>query len=341
MPLLLGLAALTVLAAVAVATLGRAQLAKARAQSAADTAALSAGRRLRQLLPALVVGTPGAGVDPAPDLAVAAAPAAAAAGARVTSVAAAPTPSWPPIAVDVRVEVPAPMGLAVGAEARAGLALEDPAGVEAADAGCPAASAALDLLRAAAAADGVLVPARTAPDGALVPSDPAARPWLEAHGAALGFGRVAGAGGWFWAPGCPGARRAPAPPAALPDWVPAGRRPAVWDAALGAGVPPLLLAALLRAEGALGEDASGTGAAAARLGEGLRAFGSAALAVAAYDAGPYAVRAAGGVPSLPGTRSLVARVLALAGGAGALGEGSSDGVVLLPLDEPPAGAGPP
>lgn len=49
----------------------------------------------------------------------------------------------------------------------------------------------------------------------------------------------------------------------------------------------------------------------------LRRFGgSAALALAAYNAGPAAVERAGGVPPYPETRSYVSRILGLLGGAG-------------------------
>jgi Flp pilus assembly protein TadG len=143
----------------------------------------------------------------------------------------------------------------------------------------------------------------------------------------------------------------------LPGWVPERYRRTIAAAAPAHGVAPALLAALLRAEsgfdpravspaGAQGiaqlmpATARGLGvrdpfdpgqaipAAARLLGAHLRAFGSVPLALAAYNAGPGAVRRSGGVPPYRETQAFVARVLALAGGAGAMAGGAGD-VVLL------------
>jgi len=50
----------------------------------------------------------------------------------------------------------------------------------------------------------------------------------------------------------------------------------------------------------------------------LKQFGSPALALAAYNAGPGAVQACGCIPAIPETTAYVARILALLGGAGGI-----------------------
>ncbi|HEX2503461.1 MAG TPA: transglycosylase SLT domain-containing protein [Miltoncostaeaceae bacterium] len=193
--------------------------------------------------------------------------------------------------------------------------------------------------------------------------------WLSRNGSRFGFVQRYSWEPWHWGylAGCGGGAppRASLPAAAgaaaLPGWVPARHRPAIAAAATANGIAPVLLAALLRSEsgfdpravspaGAQGiaqfmpATARGMGlrdpfdpqqaipAAARLLGGHLRAFGSVPLALAAYHAGAGAVRRYGGVPPYRETQAYVARIMALAGGAGALAGGGGD-VVLLRVGE--------
>ena len=192
-----------------------------------------------------------------------------------------------------------------------------------------------------------------------------AHAWLQLHAGRFGFVQRYSWEPWHWGyvPGCGVGGPTPGGPAAggepLPGWVPERYRTLVTAAALANGLQPLLLAALLRSESGFDPNAvSSAGAqgiaqlmpgtarglgvtdpfdpaqavpAAARLLSGhVRTFGSVALALAAYNAGPGAVARFGGIPPYPETQAYVARILALAGGASAIGGGpGGDGVALI------------
>jgi soluble lytic murein transglycosylase-like protein len=287
----LALAALLVASSAIVFELARARLAVDRAQAAADTAAVSAGRRLRELLGAASAHDREARADWRPALALAAEPAAATGGARIVAVRLGPAGAWPPTEVEVRVVADGPFGIRAPAVARAALV--------------PEASA----------------PVLAAP----------------AHGAPT-----------------------PATGGGAPVWVPERYRALTERAAADAGIPAAMLAAVLQVEsgwdpsalsdaGAMGiaeftpttaaavgladplDPAQAIPAAARLLAAHRRAFGSWALALAAYNAGPDAVRRAGGVPPFRETWSYVVRVLALAGG-GDRGP-APGGVVLVPAGD--------
>jgi hypothetical protein len=194
-----------------------------------------------------------------------------------------------------------------------------------------------------------------------------AHAWLARNATRFGFvqryswepwhyGYTPGCGGGGAAPGSP----APAASAALPSWVPAHLRAPIAAAATANGLTPVVLAALLRSEsgfdpravspaGAQGiaqfmpatargiglrdpfDPAQAIPAAARLLGGHVREFGSLPLALAAYNAGPGAVRRYGGIPPYRETQAYVARILALAGGAAGAAPGVS-GVVLIRVE---------
>ncbi|MGE0025639.1 MAG: transglycosylase SLT domain-containing protein [Thermoleophilia bacterium] len=193
-----------------------------------------------------------------------------------------------------------------------------------------------------------------------------AHAWLRANGGRFGFVQRYSWEPWHWGyvPGCgvaatAGSAATPAAATALPDWVPERYRTLITTSATRNGLQPVLLAALLRSESGFDPNAvSPAGAqgiaqlmpgtarglgvtdpfdpaqavpAAARLLSGhVRSFGSVPLALAAYNAGPGAVERYGGIPPYPETQAYVARVLALAGGAAAIGGGpAGDGVALI------------
>lgn len=171
-PLALAVGALLVFGAVALFTLGRVQLAAAQAQTAADVAAISAGRELSAHLGEIAVAGPGGAGAWRSRLAAVAAQAARPGGARLESLRI-PGGAWPPTAVEVVVSQRGPHGSRVRAVARAGVVAAaagaaGPATGWARGGGysgplvhrdgkpmCPAVGAAFDLMDAAAHRDGV------------------------------------------------------------------------------------------------------------------------------------------------------------------------------------------
>ncbi len=171
-PLALAVGALLVLGAVALFTLGRVQLAAAQAQTAADLAAISAGRELRAHLGDIAIDGPAGAARWRARLAAVSDAAARPAGARLESLRI-PDGAWPPTAVEVVVSHAGPRGSRVRAVARAGVVAAaagaaGPATGWARGGGysgplvhrdgkpmCPVVGAAFDLMDAAAHADGV------------------------------------------------------------------------------------------------------------------------------------------------------------------------------------------
>lgn len=247
---------------------------------------------------------------------------------------------------------------------------------------CPAVAAAFDTMARAAAADGVHLvinsafrsdreqavlfarhpdPKWVAPPGRSrhrnateldLAGSPGAWSWLAVNAERFGFTQRYSWEPWHYGyrPGCvareTGMRTTVAETGGagtdLPEWVPARYRAVVVASARAGGVPPIVLAALLKAEsdynplavspvGAQGiaqfmpGTARGMGlanpfdpdraimAAGRLLGANLREFGSIPLALAAYNAGGGAVHKYGGIPPYRETRDYVSRIMALAG----------------------------
>ncbi len=171
-PLALAVGMLVVLGAVALFVLGRVQLAAAQAQTAADVAAISAGREMWAHLGEIAVDGPAGAARWRARLTAVSAAAAAPGGARVESLRI-PGGAWPPTAVEVVVSSPGPRGSRVRAVARAGVVVSaDASGggpVGRASGGgysgllvyrdgkpmCPAVGAAFDLMDAAAHGSGI------------------------------------------------------------------------------------------------------------------------------------------------------------------------------------------
>ena len=420
-PLVAVLALVILAAGVVVFTVGRAYVAKADAQSAADLVAVGVGRLLRTELVAIAGDEPGAERERwRRHLTVRAENLARANGARLERLVIVDERSWPPTTVRIRVSVAGPMATAIAAAAQAQVQPGTGAFTDA-DAGsgggeypgpfvtrqgkpmCLAVGTAFDALAEAARRGGVSLIINSAfrsdrEQAVLFARHPdpkwVAPPGHSRHRYATELDIAGTAGAWTWLAdnarrfgfvqryswepwhygfiaGCGGAvdTRAGARPVALsvdaqlPAWVPHRYRDAVVRSAQTGGVPPVVLASLLKAEsdfnpravssaGAQGiaqfmpATARGMGlrdpfdadtaimAAGRLLGMELRAFGSIPLALAAYNAGGGAVRRFGGIPPYAETQAYVARIMALAGDPSlAVGGGAGRDVVLTRIDE--------
>ena len=420
LPLVMLVGALLLGAGIAMFWLGRAQATQARAQTAADLTAISAARRLRELLPAMAT-QPARGREARRDeIGRVAVEIAGGNGVALVRVDWPEGTRWPPTMVQVTVEAAGPAGTHIRAAARAAIAPGAGSLPEARSAGgagqyagplvlrdgkptCPAVAAAFDRMDAAAHRDGVDLVVNSAfrtdaeqavlfrrhPDPRWVAPPGNSRhraateldlggsggawAWLAANAPAFGFRQRYSWEPWHYGylPGCGGdaapdvdwASRTGSPE--LPSWVPPVYRRLVIDGATGGGVPPIILAALVRAEsgydrwalspaGAQGiaqfmpatargmglhdpyDPAQAIPAAGRLLGGHLRTFGSVPLALAAYNAGPGAVRRYGGIPPFAETRAYVARIMAIAGDPTVGvpgGAGAGGGVTLVRMGE--------
>lgn len=423
LPLVLAVWAILLAVVFGAFQLGRAHLVAARAQTLADLAAISAARSLLgSHVPVgaggrLEAATRGAAVD-----------ALGGTGAQLRSVRVVGR-TGVPLAVDVTVRIPGPLGTTATAVARAGPALgslgADPGDgpvVQASGGGysgplvfrdgkpmCPAVASAFDLMQAAASVVGLDLqitsafrtdreqaelfarnpdPKWVAPPGRSrhrdateldIQTGGGAYEWLAANAPRFGFVQRYSWEPWHWGyePGCLGTARPPAVPGApdaggtastgLPSWVPVEYRGTIARSARAAGIPAVLLAALLYREsgfrpdavspvGALGiaqfmpgtaaavglrdptDPAQAIPAAARHLADLIGRLGSIELALAAYNAGEGAVRRYGGIPPYAETQAYVRAVMSLVGGAVLVPAG--DDVVLMPVDERLAVGGP-
>ena len=421
LPLVVLVGTVLLCAGIAMFWLGRAHAAQGQAQSAADLTAISAGRRLREILPSIAAAPERSRNGWRAEIRRVAEEIAKGNGVALVAIAWPEGARWPPTMVQVTVSASGPAGTRVRAAARAAVAPgagDLPESWSLGGAGqytgplvlrdgkptCPAVATAFDRMDAAAHRDAVnlvvnsgfrsdaeqAVLFRRHPDPRWVAPPGKSRHrnateldlggsggawnWLSAHGPDFGFVQRYSWEPWHYGylPGCGDSHEvevaAPRPGSeadALPEWVPSPYRRLVIAGATVGGVPPIVLAALLRAEsgydpwavsrvGAQGiaqfmpATARGFGlhdpfdpveaipAAGRLLGAHLREFGSIPLALAAYNAGAGAVHRFKGVPPYTETRAYVARIMALAGdptmtGPGIAGRGG--GVTLVRMDD--------
>ena len=283
--------------------LGRAHATQARAQTAADLTAISAARRLRELLPAMAVDPPHTREARRAEISRVATQIAGGNGVALLGVAWPEGSRWPPTTVQVTVEAAGPAGTRIRAAARAAVAPGAGGLPEAWSTGgagqytgplvlrdgkptCPAVAAAFDRMDDAAHRDGVDLVVNSAfrtdaeqavlfrrhPDPRWVAPPGKSRhreateldlggsggawAWLAGHASGFGFRQRYSWEPWHYGylPGCGGDAavdlgRAPtAGSPGLPPWVPPAYRHMVVRGAASGGVPPIILAALLRAE---------------------------------------------------------------------------------------------
>jgi cell wall-associated NlpC family hydrolase len=128
LPIVLAIALLLAMGGLATFALGAVQVAGERCRTAAQTAAVSAARRLRELLGTPAAQGPVLREDWLADLAAAARPSLDAAGARLEAISLPGGRAWPPTEVVVRVSAPGPLGTTIAREARASVDFGAPLG---------------------------------------------------------------------------------------------------------------------------------------------------------------------------------------------------------------------